>query len=331
MTVKKPQLDQTEIIDELPAACGSEAAAVAFFEAKRWRGTPCCPTCGDTNVYAMKDRKTGARNKDFRWRCRSKKCGRLFTVRTGMIFEESLVPMQKWARVLWEAGSCKNGVSALEISRKVQVTYRTALFMLNRLRHAMAYDPTPDAKLTGTVEADETYVGGKPRRPQTTYKTGKRHGKAGWNALYPKTPVFAVVQRGGNVRAQVMANVNSANVKEALLEIADTSARLMTDESTVYCRAGKPFASHGTTKHSSRQYVSKTDPTIHSNSVESFFARVKRQLNGTFHAVSKKHLHRYISQAAFLHNTRGLNDGERVEALLERLKGKRLMFRAPAA
>lgn len=323
-TKKRPELAQSNTVEELPAACATEAAGVAFFERKRWGDCPCCPACGDVDVYQMKDRKSGERNKDFRWRCRG--CGKLYSVRTGMVFEESLIPMHKWARALWEASTCKNGVSALELSRKLQVSYKTALFMLNRLRFAMAQDPSNPPKLTGTVEADETYVGGKPRYPYRVNGVVKK----GRNPDKPKTPVFAVVQRGGEVRARVMANVTAENVKDALLEAVEPSADLMTDDHNVYKRVGQPFNSHNSVNHSAKEYVNAANPDIHSNTIEGFFSRLKRKLNGTHHAVSKAHLHRYVAETAFIYNTRGMNDGERINDLVRKSDGKRLQYKQSA-
>ncbi|MBS0187494.1 MAG: IS1595 family transposase [Planctomycetes bacterium] len=316
-TKKLPQLAKSPVIAELPVACADEAAGVEFFERKRWGDCPCCPNCGDVDVYQMKDRKTGQRNKDFRWRCRG--CSKLYSVRTGTVFEESLLPMHKWARAVWEASVSKNGVSALELSRKLEITYKSALFMMNRLRFAMQQDPSNPPKLTGTVEADETYWGGRPRH--------KRKGITGNPPGKPKTPVFAAIQRNGEVRARVLPSVTAANLREALTECVDPSARLVTDDLNLYWKAGKPFARHDRVKHSVGEYVNKEDPTLHSNTIESFFARLKRKLHGTHHNVSKKHLHRYVTEAAFMYNTREMNDGERVESLIRQTNGKRLVYR----
>jgi transposase-like protein len=318
MATRKPQLDQSETVDALPVACASEAAAVEFFEKNRWGDHPTCPECESADVYQMKGRD-GKRNKDYRWRCRH--CGRLYSIRTGMIFEESLIPLHKWARAMWEAASAKNGVSALEMSRKVQVSYKSALFMMNRIRYAMAQAPGEGPKFTGTIEADETYVGGRPRYPQP---------KQGPNSKYPKTPVFAIVERGGRVRAKVMPTVTSANVRDALLASAEQSCTLVTDDSKVYVKVGKPFKAHETVNHSRKEYVRRGDPSIHSNTVEGFFARVKRGINGTYHAVSPEHLHRYVDGFAFMYNTREMNDGERTMHLIDRAEGKRLMYKVPA-
>ena len=323
MATKKPQLAQSEIVEALPLACASEAAAVAFLEEQRWGkdcANACCSECGSVAVYQMKDKTTGER-KRFLWRCRD--CSKQYTVRTGTIYAESLIPLHKWCRALWEAASAKNCVSALEMSRRLQVTYKTALFMMHRIRHAMA--DGPDApKLGGVVEADETYVGGKPRNRST---------KKGRNPNNPKMPVFAVVERGGEVRARVMPSVTSENVKDALLEACDTSATLMTDELAVYKFVGRPFARHERINHRRGEYVRKSGyglPKVTTNSIEGFFSRVKRGLNGTFHAVSKKHLHRYIDGFAFIYNTREMNDGERTLELIRRTEGKRLMYKPTA-
>jgi transposase-like protein len=321
---KRPELAQTATIEELPLACSDEAAGVEFFERQRWGDSPCCPECGDTDVYQMKDRKTGKRNKDFRWRCRG--CGKLYSVRTGMIFEESLIPMRKWARAVWESATCKNGISALELSRKIQVSYKTALFMMNRLRFAMAQDPDTTPKLSGTVEADETFVGGKPRAHQRGWrKDSLFKPREKWT---DKQPVFAVVQRGGEVRTRVIPSVTSANLADALLDMVDPEAKLYTDDNYKYRRVGEKFpGGHEAVNHSIKEYV-RGD--VHTNTIEGFFSRIKRKINGTHHAVSKKHLHRYVTEAAFLYNNRELNDGERVVALVRNADGKRLRYKEPA-
>ncbi len=315
----KPQLAKTETVEELPRACADEAEAVAFMERKRWGDCPCCPRCGDTDVYQMKDAKTGERNKRWLWRCRG--CKRQYGVRTGTVFEESLIPLHKWCRAYWEACSCKNGVSALELSRKLQVSYKSALFVMHRIRWAMADDHATPPKLAGVVEADETYVGGRPR--VKGWKHGrKEQPRAQWTT---KTPVMAMLQRGGSVRARVMPVVTGENVKAILLENVDPSATLVSDESFVYRKAGAPFAGgHHRVNHGKGEYVRGWVTT---NRAEGFFSRVKRCLNGTYHAVSKTHLHRYVAQVEFAYNTRELTDGDRTILAIRKSCGKRLAYR----
>ncbi|MBS0197321.1 MAG: IS1595 family transposase [Planctomycetes bacterium] len=315
---KNHHLGQSETIEQIPLACADEMAAVEFFERQRWGDCPCCVHCGSVNVYTIKDRKTGERRADGRWRCRD--CGKQYTVRVGQIMEESPIPLRKWAYVFWCAATAKNGVSALEISRKIQITYKSALFMMNRIRWAMRETNPP--KLSGTVEADETYVGGKQRN--RVY----RDSGLKMRRMENKTPVFAVVQRGGDVRAQVMPTVKGRNVRAALKDLVEKDSDLMTDESHLYHRIGRAhFASHGTVKHSSREYVDSTNPNIHTNTVEGFFSRIERSLDGTYHAVSPEHLFRYVDHAAYLYNGRKMNDGERLADLIKSADGKRLMYK----
>ncbi len=315
MASKLPQLEQSELVQALPVACSDEKAARTLIEQQRWNGTPCCPHCGDVSVYRMTGATAETRGL---WRCRG--CKKQFTVRVGSIFEDSKFPLTLWCRAFWEAATCKNGISALELSRKLQISYKSALFMLNRIRHAMADGPDLP-KFTGVIEADETYVGGAPRHFVP--------GKKGWNRDN-KTPVFCIVERGGDVRASVMPTITAANIKQALLENAETSCTLMTDEHNVYVKVGRPFAKHETTKHRDKQYVRSGNPTIHSNTAEGFFSRLKRKINGTHHAVSPEHLHRYVAEAAFLYNGRTLNDGERIAKLFRATSGKRLMYKETA-
>src|SRR5436309_2578803 len=150
---------KSPILEALREATISEAKAVAFLEQQRWGNEPACPRCGDMNVYQMRG-LDGLRNEDYRWRCRG--CEKMFTVRTGTVFEESRLPLRVWVYAFWKACSSKKGISALQLAREMEITHKSALFVLRRIRHGLGSENAP--KLTGTVEADELYVGGKPRR-----------------------------------------------------------------------------------------------------------------------------------------------------------------------
>jgi transposase-like protein len=178
---------KSAIVAALPRACSDEAAAVEFFEDMRWGNNPVCPHCTASDVYQMKDRKTGLRNRRFLWLCRV--CQRQFTVRVGTVLEESLIPLRHWAYGFWAACASKKGVSALQIKRMTGLSYKSALFLMHRVRFAMREDYSGQPMLSGIVEADETYVGGKPR-----YKHPKPGPAKGW--LKRKTPVAALVERG---------------------------------------------------------------------------------------------------------------------------------------
>ncbi len=315
--------DATGIIRELPEACTDERKAVEFLERQRWGDHPACPRCGDLSVYQMRDRQTGERSKRFLWKCNG--CGEQFTVRIGTIFEESRIPLRHWCFAFWAACSSKKGVSALQIRRQTQISYKSCLFMMHRIRYVMAPD-APAPKLTGTVEADETYVGGK-LRPRERQEWGrlKRQG-IDMKRPHNKTPVMAMIERDGNVRAVVLANVTARNVRKVLLANVSPDAHLRTDEGGHYIGIGRRFASHEAVKHSLFEFVRGDAST---NVVESFFSRLKRQLYGTHHAVSKRHLHRYVAEVVFKHNTRKLDDGQRVLEALRMAEGKRLLYEQP--
>jgi transposase-like protein len=263
----------------------------------------------------MTDAETGARNKRFLWRCHD--CKKQYTVRVGTVFEESRLPLRHWCYAYWRAATSKKGVSALEIKRQCQITYRSALFLMNRIRFAMAPDEaTP--KLTGIVECDETYVGGKPRHPGTS-KRGRGT---------KKTPVFAAVERNGNIHRRVVADVTGETLKDAIREVVDKRAYILTDEYVSYNGLDKEFAGHDSVCHSAKEW---TRGDVNTNTVESSFALVKRGITGIYHNVSKQYLHRYIWQFDFLWNNRGLNDGERISAVIRSSEGKRLRYKGPVA
>jgi transposase-like protein len=299
------------VTQEIPMACADERSAVEFLERKRWGDCPSCPHCGSLGVYQMKNAKTGERQADYRWRC--KDCKSQFTVRIGTVFEDSRIPLRHWCYGFWRAATSKKGVSALEIHRHTGVSYKSALFMLHRIRFAMA--GSVDGPLKGDVEVDETYVGGKPRHRQA--------GKPGRKS--DKTPVLAMVERNGRVKS----SVNAKNFKQTIRDNVDRSSRILTDEHMAYRGIGKEYAGgHHAVCHSAYEYV-RGD--VHSNTVEGFFSIVKRGLHGIYHSVSKEHLHRYMAEFEFRYNFRELDDGERTVAAIKRSVGKRLQYRQPVA
>jgi len=260
----------------------------------------------------MKDAKTGERSSRYLWRCRD--CKEQYTVRIGTVYEESRLPMKHWAYAFWRACTSKKGVSALEIQRHCQISYKSALFLMNRIRFAMAPDLLTAEPLKGIVEVDETYVGGKPRWPNV--------GKRGRGTS--KIPVFAAVERGGQIRRQVVADVTGDTLKDAIRECVDPRAAIMSDEMHSYKGIGDEFdGGHHTVKHGAKEYARGP---VNTNTVESSFALVKRGIIGTYHNVSKEYLHRYIWQFDFVWNTRKMNDGERTVEAIRAAEGKRLMY-----
>ncbi len=241
-TKKKASEAKSEIVTQLPRACSEEAAAVEFLEAQRWGDSPCCPHCGSVDVVRMMDDKTHGRNKRFLWYCRD--CKGQYTVRVGTVFEDSRLPLRHWCYAFWEACASKNGVSALQIKRHCQISYKSALFLMHRIRFAMA--PENPAKLQGTVGADETYVGGKPR-----FKGYSKRGRG-----TKKQPLMAIVERDGEVRTRVIADVSGKTLKGAIREDVAKSARIMTDDCSSYSGIGNEFAGgHEAVNHTAGEYV----------------------------------------------------------------------------
>jgi transposase-like protein len=311
---KKHSLSKSDLIGALPLACSDETAAVDFLERQRWGSEPCCVKCGSLNVYAMKDAKTGERSKRYLWRCRD--CKEQYTVRIGTVYEESRIPLRHWCYAFWRACTSKKGVSALEIKRQCQISYKSALFLMNRIRFAMAPDPAAP-KLKGDVEVDEMFVGArKPRYP--------RQAREHWTN---KTPVFCAVERNGEIRRRIIADVTSYTLKSAVREEVDRQSRILSDEALGYKGIARFFdGGHETVCHSTKEYA-RGD--VNTNTAESSHALVKRGIVGIYHNVSREHLHRYLWQYDFLWNNRQLNDGERTIAGIKAAEGKRMMYKEP--
>ena len=298
-------------VTTLPDACSNELKAVEFMEAKRWGESPCCPRCGDTDVSMMKA-KDGSRNARFLWRCKG--CKTQYTVRVGTIMEDSPIPMRHWCYAFWAACASKKGVSAMQIQRMTGLSYKSALFLMHRIRWAMApVNGNEGGKLNGIVETDETYVGGR-----------RKNGRVGRPHPTEKAPVLGMVERGGRVRLRHIASLTSANTRAAIRKHIATSSRLMTDEFGIYTTIGREFeGGHDTIRHKDGEYA-RGDVTT--NTIEGVFALLKRGIKGTFHSVTPKHLHRYLSEFEFRWNTRHMDDGERVGLAMYAANGKRLTY-----
>lgn len=323
-SARKVQNESTKndpVITELPLACADESAAVEFMEKQRWSGQAFCPRCGDFNVYQMMDsRDATKRQADFRWRCRG--CKEQFTVRIGTVFEDSRAPLRHWCFVFWRAATSKKGVSALEIHRQTGLSYKTCLFMLHRVRRAM--DSQDIEPLGGIVEVDETFVGGKPRRSNNHKKfTGEQRSANQKLAKNRKQPVLGILQRNGKLRPMVIADVTTETLRAAIRQNVDKSAHVMTDDWAGYKHLSREGWKHDTVNHTRYEYA-RGDVTT--NRIEGFFSILKRGLNGIYHAVSKKHLHRYLSEFEFRYNNKELTDGQRVIAAIKAAQGKRLTY-----
>jgi transposase-like protein len=299
-----------------------EEAARALLEQMRWSGHPTCPRCGGLNPYKITPREGTKTTRKGLYKC--SQCRKPFTVTVGTIFEDSHIPISKWLLAMHLMCASKKGMSAHQLHRMLDVTYKSAWFMAHRLRYAMM-DPIIVEKLKGIVEVDETYVGGRQKRNSGHFDARRGHPAENSN----KTPVVALVERQGKVRAFPMMRVTAENLHAAIYKHVDVpNSTLMTDEAPSYKKIGQKFTRHGVVKHGAHEYVRGDS---HTNTVEGFFSLLKRGINGVYHHVGRGHLGRYVDEFSFRYNARGVDDGTRTELLVAGAEGKRLTYKQPAA
>lgn len=293
----------------------NEAAALARLEAIVWPSGVYCPRCGGLDrITPVKGGRAGLR------RCGP--CKREFTVTVGTIFERSHVKLPKWFQAAHLMASSKKGISAHQLHRTLLITYKTAWFMEHRLREAMR-DLHLTAPLGGegkTVEADETYIGGKEKNKHARKRVKGNIGGTG------KEIVFSLVERDGRVRSQHIPEVSAKTLRPILVAQVNAKTFLMTDDAGQYRHMGRDFR-HETVNHGIGEYVRGP---AHTNTIESYFAVLKRGITGTYHHVSQRHLKRYLAEFDYRYNERaalGVDDDVRADRLIRGIVGKRLIYR----
>lgn len=303
----------------------SEDAAREHLEALHWSEGPICPHCGSLNAKRLppqKGRKTKAHPEGVirKGVIQCNDCRQQYTVTVGTVFESSKVPLNKWLLANHLLCASKKGISGHQMARMLGVTYKTAWFMMHRIREAMVEtDSNPIGGYGVTVEADETYIGGKEGNKHADKRTPGQQGGKG------KQAVVSLVERGGRVRSFHVARVTGPNLRHVLVTNADRGSWLMTDEHAGYKSVGKEYVGHGVVTHSLGEYVRKG--VFHTNTVENFFSILKRGIIGVYHHVSEDHLRRYITEFDFRYNRRDLTDFERSDESLIGSRGKRLTYR----
>jgi transposase-like protein len=297
-----------------------EDKAREALELIRWPGGPTCPHCGNADVekIAKVEGKKRSHRPGLHY---CNECRGQFTVTVGTVFERSKVPLTKWWMAAHMFNSGKNGVSAHEIHRTLKVTYKTAWFMMHRLREAMKeLNPTPLGGEGQSVQADETWYGNSSKRAKA-YRKGHSH----------KGYIVALIEPNGRARAIHANRGEGQTVAGIVLNNADWKSELHTDESRAYTEAGKLFSSHKTVRHGSAGegiFVGPDGTTT--NAAENFFGNFKRSMKGTYRFCGEQHLQRYLNEFQFRHNHRaklGVSDGERTAAALRGIEGKRLTYR----
>jgi transposase-like protein len=289
-----------------------DSAAREWFEARIWPDGPFCPHCGSVTVTRLH----GKKHRSGLFQCND--CREQFTVTVNTVCERSKIPLHKWCMAIYLLNSSKKGMSALQMHRMMGGSYKTAWFMMHRIREAMHEGKLPGG-LGGAnqvVEADETYVGGKARNRK--------------NKVPAKTAVLSLVERDGKVRSFPIGNVTAQSLRPIIVSHVNRASYLMTDESTVYPSIGREFSGHGTVNHSAEEYVRAY--FWHTNTVEGYFSILKRGIVGVYHWVSEAHLHRYAAEFDFRYNHRialGYSDMQRTEIAAAGIYGKRLTYRRP--
>ena len=298
-----------------------DTAARAYLEALRWPDGPVCPHCGVINhAYPIKPSGT--------YRCAEPLCRKNFTVTMNSPMERSHIALHKWVQGFHLMCSSKKGVSAHQLHRTLDITYRSAWFMAHRIRECMRSGGLGQLGGSGKiVEADETYFG-KAETPRVSpQRKGRPFTKKGhaWN----NRPIVSLVERGGNVRSFHVAVADQQTVQGIVTANVARESRLHTDESRLYFGADQHFAAHESVKHSAKEYV-RGD--VHTNSAEGYFSIFKRGMRGNYQHCKEKHLHRYLAEFDFRYNHRvrlGYNDGDRAAIAVKNADGKRLTYRQP--
>jgi transposase-like protein len=306
----------------------SEADAYEYMETLRWpNGEVVCPHCGvlGSHYYLNPDNgvsRTTTRGKQSQrrvWKC--KDCRKQFSVTTGTIFHGSKVSLRIWLFVFFEMCANKNGIAAREIARKYDVAPKTAWFMTQRIREAMANDSS--GKLSGNIVMDETYIGGKP---ENWHANDPRRAKTGFTTARKTAAIALISEVTGEIRTKAVTNVTGTVIQNMVRDnVMPAETTLHSDSAPLYRTIAKELKAHHVVNHHAGQYV--TELSSGTNKAENFFSQLKRSIDGTHHCISPMHVQRYLTEFAFRHSTHDLTDTERMSRLMGQVPGTRLSYR----
>ena len=289
---------------------------IDYLAIRRWPdGKVICPGCGSEKVSFNAKRRT--------WKCSKHHSKREFSIKVGTVMEDSPIPLDKWLTAMWMILNCKNGVSSCEIAKDVRVNQKSAWFMLHRIRLSMQ-DETLGSKLSGEVEADETFIGGKARNMHKNVKARRITGQG--RNTDDKIMVMGILERGGKIRTKILSDRKQETLHGEVKANVETGAELYTDTFGAYKGLQSEYA-HQVVDHALR-YV---DGRVHTNGLENFWSLLKRSLGGTYVSVEPFHLFRYLDEQSFRYNFRGtkenpMTDADRFSIAASQLVGKRITF-----
>ena len=296
-------MNQPKTLQEAMIFFSDKQNAVDFVISLRWPEGVKCPHCQSTDLYYVKTR--------YIWQCKA--CKKQFSVKVGTIFEDSALGLDKWLCAVWMIANAKNGISSYEIHRALGVTQKSAWFMLHRIRYAMQNGSLD--KLTGEIEVDETYVGGKVKNMHKGTREASGRGGSG------KAIVMGLLERNGQVRTKVIGHASRQTLHHEIRKNVEAGAIVYTDELPAY-QGLEPEYAHKVIEHAT-EYVRGT---VYTNGIENYWSLFKRALRGTYVNCDASHLFRYLDEETFRFNHRGTNDASRFASVLSSVAGKRLTY-----